>query len=221
MKLLVKDNNYAVLDSVLDDASFKQFCHYFNTLDFAYRSLTGWQKVWRISDGQVLAGSPYYASKGPHNCMMDGMIEVINTLATQHLETIVGKKGEDWDDFLLTPYIYPVNTKISWHNDYGYSAAAIFYTHSFWDPHWGGELFIAKTSPESDARLTSQPSDAIDRSYMPELLNEYGLGQYISPLPNRLVFTKGKVWHAINRVDASAGDALRRSVVAFFYKKKD
>lgn len=221
MKLVYKDDKYAILDNVLEDAIFKQFGHYFNSLDFAYRSLTGWKKVWRISDGQILAGTPYYASKGPHNCMMDPMINIIGTLATQHLEPIVGKKGEDWDDYFLTPYIYPAGTKISWHNDHGWAAAAIFYTHNFWDPNWGGELFLAKTDPNYESKIQMEDSDAVQRAYLPKLLNEYGVGQYIAPLPNRIVFTKGKVWHCINRVDPVAGDALRSSIVAFFYKRNE
>jgi hypothetical protein len=221
MKLMYRDDNCAILDEVLEEGLFKQFRHYFNSLDFAYRSLTGWKKVWRISDGQVLAGVPYYASKGPHNCFMDGIISIVGTLATDHLSSIVGKKGEDWDDYFLTPYIYPAGTKISWHNDHGWTAAAILYTHRFWDPNWGGELFIAKTDPESELSIQPEDSDCVERVYLPGLLNKYGFGQYIAPLPNRIVFTKGKVWHCINRVDPVAGDALRSSVVAFFYKKKD
>lgn len=218
MKLISRDDNHAVLDGVLEDGVFDKFSSFFNNLDFAYRSLTGWQKVWRVSDGLILAGPAYYAFKAPHNCMMDLLGSIVGTLAEQHLESIVGKKGEDWDDYFMTPYIYPVGTKISWHNDYGYSAAAIFYTHRVWNPNWGGELLLAKTSPEKEKE--SVCIDTVDRGSLVPLLNEYGVGNYISPLPNRLVFTKGKTWHSINRVDPSAGDALRNSVVTFFYKRK-
>ena len=216
LQMVSRDENHAVLDGVFDEKTYQQFCAFFNNLDFAYRSLTGWQKVWRVSDGLVLASSAYYAHKAPHNSMMDMLGNIVGTLGEQHFESIVGKKGVDWDDYFMTPYIYPAGTKISWHNDHGYTGAAIFYTHSSWDPNWGGELFIAKTSPE---RELSCP-DSIDRSNLAPLLNQYGIGSYISPLPNRLVFTKGKTWHSINRVDKVAGDALRCSIVTFFYKRK-
>lgn len=216
MQLVSREENYAVLDGVLEGDSYNQFCSYFNNLDFAYRNMTGWQKVWRVSDGQVLAGPAHYAFKGPHNSMIDSLSGIVGSLATQYLESIVGKKGEDWDDYFLTPYIYPAGTKISWHNDYGYSAAAIFYTHRFWDPNWGGELFIAKTSPEFD---NGSCVDSVDRGGVIPVINQFGMGNYIAPLPNRLVFTKGKTWHSINRVDPTAGDALRCSIVTFFYKR--
>lgn len=220
MLLTTKDENnkYAVLDKVLDDSMFLQFSSYFNSLDFAFRSMTGWQKVWKVSDGQVLAGPPYYNSKAPFGVMMDVLNTVIGALAEQHLQSIVGKKNEDWDDFFLTPYIYPCNTKISWHNDYGYTAAAIFYTHKIWNPGWGGELFVAKTSVEEEAKNAN--FDSSDRNSINPILNQFGMGTYIAPLPNRLVFTKGGVWHSINRVDQSAGDAMRCSIVAFFTKGK-
>ena len=60
----------------------------------------------------------------------------------------------------------------------------------------------------------------INRNGGTKLLNHYGMGLYVSPLPNRIVFTKGKTWHCINRVDQSAGDNVRCSVVAFFLKEK-
>lgn len=215
LSLTFKDSDYAVIDGVFDSDSFTKFVHYFNKLDFAYRSLTGWQKVWRLSDGLILSSSPYYASRAPHDSMMDALNVMVGSLAVQYFAPIVGKNGEDWDDYFLTPYIYSSGTKISWHNDLGYTGAAIFYAHEKWDPNWGGELLVAKTNPK---KMVSFP-DPIDRSGLAPILNEYGLGTYLSPLPNRIVFTKGGIWHSINRVDPVAGDALRCSVVAFFYKR--
>ena len=58
MKLTVKDPRMAVVDDVFEAPVFTDFLRFFNTLDFAYRSMTGWQKVWRINDGQILAGMP-------------------------------------------------------------------------------------------------------------------------------------------------------------------
>jgi hypothetical protein len=220
MKITSKDEVHAVVDEVLEEKVFDSFHYYFNSLDFAYRSMTGWQKIWRISDGQVLCGAPYYSSKAPHGCMMDILSHIVGTLAEQYFSHIVGSKGVDWDEYFLTPYIYPAGTKISWHNDYSYAGAAIFYTHKFWNPNWGGELFLAKTSQETEA--ANPILDSIERDSLTPILNQHGMGNYFSPLPNRIVFTKGKVWHCINRVDQTAGDAVRSSIVAFFIKgKKD
>lgn len=226
MQVTATDNKeYAILDGVLEENVFKEFHSFFhNDLDFAYRALTGWQKVWKISDGLILSGPPFHNSKSPHNNMMDVLGQIISILAEKHFSNILGTKGVDWDDFFMTPYIYPVGTKISWHNDYKYAGAAIFYAHNFWDPNWGGELFLAKTKksiPSLEDTKKDSFSNAIfkNRAGLTSHLNDVGMGTYISPLPNRMAITKGQVWHSINRIDESAGDVVRSSIVTFFVKK--
>lgn len=217
MKLVSKDSHHAVVDEVFDVTVFQEFWKYFNSLPFAYRSMSGWQKVWKLSDGQILASSPSYHSQAPFNSPMDIVHQTILALAKQYFEEIVGKEGEDWKEMFLTPYIYPSGTKISWHDDYGYTGACIFYPHQEWSPNWGGELMIARTSNEVQSNIIP---DMMTRKYIDPVLNQFGMGTYICPLPNRMVFTSGKVWHAINRVDQTAGDNVRCSIVAFFTKEK-
>lgn len=223
MKFTAKDSKLAIIDEVFDPEQFKAFWDYFNTVDFAFRSNTTWQKIWKISDGQILAGNSNYYSQIPFNTPIDWIHQVVLGLSKQ-LEDVVGKEGEDWSEIVYTPYLYPTGTKISWHDDFGYSGACIFYPHLEWSPHWGGELFIAKTpSIEESHNLVvnnnkGSLNDKMAREYISPLLNAYGMGTYISPLPNRMVFTSGAVWHSINRVDKAAGDKIRCSVVAFFKK---
>lgn len=220
MKLTSKDNYHAIVDEVFEPDVFRSFWDYFNNLDFAYRSMTGWQKVWRISDGQILASAPNYHSQAPFNSPMDLLHQTVLGLAKQHLEEIVGKEGEDWKELFFTPYIYPTGTKISWHDDYGYTGACIFYPHQEWGANWGGELMIARTPATTEVKADNSPPDVMTRKYIDPMLNHYGMGVYVSPQPNRMVFTSGKVWHSINRVDQSAGDHVRCSVVGFFTKEK-
>lgn len=217
MKLTSKEANFAVVDEVFAQENFDAIWRWFNNSDFAYRSSGGWQKVWKLTDGQILSGPPYYHAKAPFNCEMDWIHQTILGMARQHFQDIVGVEGKDWYDISLTPYIYPPGTKISWHDDYGYSGACIFYPHKEWSTHWGGELFVAKT-PKPEEIPGFQVTDVVDRQYQSTLLNYYGMGVYLSPLPNRMVFTSGKTWHSINRVDTTAGDHCRCSVVAFFHR---
>lgn len=221
MRLTATDNDFAIVDEVLSPENFQEFWKYFNSLDYADRSITGWQKVWRINDGKILAGAANYLSASPFNSPLDWLLQNILFCARNHFKNIVGVEGVDWQDILLTPYLYGEGTKISWHNDYGYSGACIFYPHLQWSPFWGGELMIAKTpNPEDINSSDSGKVDMMTRSYVNPLLNAYGMGFYSSPLPNRMVFTKGSTWHQINRVDKAAGDNIRCSVVAFFLKDK-
>jgi hypothetical protein len=217
MKLTFKDSNLAIVDSVFEPDVFSNFWKYFNSLDFAYRSMTGWQKVWRINDGQILAGTPYYHSKAPFGNPLDWFQQVVAALSKQHLEDLIGKEGVDWKDILFTPYIYPSGTKISWHDDFSYTGAAIFYPHIEWNPHWGGELLVARTPAPADVKIKVQ-EDSMTRDYVAPLLDHFGMGTYVAPLPNRLVITSGSAWHSVNRVDQAAGDHMRCSVVAFFLK---
>lgn len=221
MKLIAKDKHVAVVDEVFEPEVFLNFWSYFNSLDFAFRSMTGWVKVWRIGDGQILAGVPSYSSKSPFNSPLDWLHETVLVLARDHFSDLVGKQGEDWKDIIFTPYVYPTGTKISWHDDQNYTGACIFYPHQTWDPHWGGELMVAKVpSPDEIKKLSTPYHEVFKRDYVKPLLNAQGMGLYFSPLPNRLVFTHGDTWHCINRVDKSAGDNVRCSIVAFFMKEK-
>lgn len=221
MRLTAKDSSVAVVDDIFEPEIFRKFWAYFNSLDFAYRSMTGWVKVWKISDGQVLAGVPSYYSKGPFDSPLEWLRQTVLVLAKQHFEDLVGKEGEDWQDIIFTPYVYPTGTKISWHDDENYTGACIFYPHVSWDPHWGGELMVAKVPAlEEIKNLNDYEEDVFKREYLKPLLNAQGMGLYFSPLPNRLVFTHGSAWHCINRVDKSAGDNVRCSIVAFFMKNK-
>lgn len=215
MRLTSKETDFAVLDEVFEKDVFERFWAWFNHQNYAYRSITGWQKVWRINDGEVLGSNSYYHTKAPFGNEMDLLHQTIIYLAREHLKDIVGEEGKDWKEVNLMPYLYPVGTKLSWHDDYGYSGACIFYPHPKWDAHWGGELFVAKTPPDYKA----SGGDLLTRSQNSDMLNVYGMGVYIAPVPNRLVFTRGGVWHNINRVDQAAGDNIRCSVVAFFMKE--
>lgn len=213
MILTAQDRRYVVFDDVLDD--FAGFTRFFGSQDFASVTLAGWQRVWHPTDGTVLAGRQLKHSASPFNSRMDDLHRVVHSLAASHLRDFVGA----WSDILVKPYVYSEGTKISWHNDLGYSAAAIFYAHERWSASWGGELMVSEPPPEGERvfmeSACAASQDGLRRAHEP-MVERMGLGHYISPKPNRLVFTRGGVWHCISRVDKSAGDALRCSVVFFF-----
>lgn len=218
MKCSLKTENTAIFDEVFDTDMFRQFVHFFNNQNFAFRHANNWFKVWRLSDGQIIAGQESTYPKVPFDSPLDWLHHQVINLAKTYLEDICGKEGEEWEQIVYTPYIYPAGTKISWHDDYGYSAACIFYCHTEWSPNWGGELMVAKAPPFNEIVDQAEMDDQIMRKYITKIINHDGFGHYINPLPNRMVFTKGGAWHSINRVDKAAGDNTRNSVVAFFKK---
>lgn len=219
MKCTLKNEAAAVFDEVLDKEMFGHFLSYFNSLDFRFVTSSNWMKIWRVNDGDVLVGNSFNSASHPFKSPLDWLHHNVYNLAKSHMECLVGKEGEDWDEISYTPYIYGAGTKISWHDDTGYRAAAIFYCHPEWSPFWGGELMLANTPSQPDISVFAKNSDMVNRGCTSALLNMQGSGMYISPLPNRVAFTKTGVWHCINRVDSAAGDNLRCSFVAFFKKK--
>lgn len=219
MKLILKTANFGILDQVLPQENFNAFVKFFCDLDFE-RSSHKLLKVWRINDGEIFGGTSYKDKGYPFNNPMDWIHKNVYGLAKDQMKELVGEEGVDWEGISYRPYIYPPGSKISWHNDCGYSAACIFYCHKKWQHFWGGELMLATTKDNAVPKLTDATDDLFSRDYMQPILDQYGFGQYITPLPNRMVFTKTGVWHSINRVDPSAGDNNRFSIVAFFHKKK-
>lgn len=219
MKITSKNDEFAIFDEVFDNETYEKFVKFFCDHDFV-RNSGKHEKVWRVCDGEFLAGKNYFSQHMPFNNPLDWLCTYIKILVKDHVGHIVGKEGEDWEQWTLRPYIYPAGTRISWHNDYGFSAACIFYCHKEWSPSWGGELMVAKVPTGTNApNLESISDDDFSRKKIKPLLDYYGLGSYICCLPNRLVFTKGNVWHTINRVDKDAGENLRFSIVVFFMKK--
>ena len=220
MKLTAKTDDYAVFDEVLEKDKYDAFVKYFCEQDF-HKSSGKLEKVWRICDGDFYAGEYRNSLNAPFKDHYDLLHAYVKVLIKDHVPAIVGKEGEDWSNISFRPYIYPQGTRISWHNDAGYAAACIFYCHKNWNPSWGGELMVAKT-PNNEGKLVTNysPDNALSRNNVKPILDYYGFGTYISCLPNRLVFTRGRVWHTINRVDKDAGENLRCSVVGFFHDVK-
>lgn len=202
-------NDYCVVyDDVMKPEEFSQLWQYTQTENYVIPHISNWSKVWRISDGLSLGGNQYDSCNAPFGNAIDLANHYIKEIAKMHPELV----GE-YNKLYLRSYVYPRETKLSWHNDKGYSAAVIFYTHPYWASTWGGELFLAKTQ-----EIDVVPNPCLDHSFEDKLLSQYGYGHYITPKPNRLVLTKSGVWHQINRVDRDAGDHCRTSVVGFFSK---
>jgi hypothetical protein len=160
-----------------------------------------------MSDGLPMGSKNYSVKDAPFNNYMDLMAFYFKEIGKLHSK-IVG----EYSNMVLRNYLYGRDTKLNWHNDQGYVSAGIFYCHPYWASTWGGELMIAK-SPNLDGPI---PDPSLDHTFEDKFLEYYGYGQYITCKPNRLVITKGGVWHSINRVDKDAGDHVRTSIVCFY-----
>ena len=198
--------DFVVYDDVLEPTQFDAVWAAVQQEEYLMTHISGWSKVWRMTDGQCIGGRSYEASKGPFSNYVDLMNFMFTQVAKNHPGLVPG-----WDSLVIRPYLYPRGTKLSWHNDLGYAGAVIFYCHPEWASTWGGELFIAKTPVSS-----SMAPPHLDHRMEDKFLSAHGFGTYVTCKPNRLVLTRPGVWHSINRVDDDAGDHCRASVVGFF-----
>jgi len=203
---LIETEDFVVYDDVLTPEQFSAVWAAVQQEEYLMPHISGWTKVWRLTDGTCIGSRDYEVKDKPVGGYVDLMSQMFTTVAKAHPPLV-----SSWNALTVRSYLYPRGTKLSWHNDFGYAAAAIFYVHPEWASTWGGELLIAKT-PACDS---VQPPH-LDHKQEDKFLEFYGTGTYVTCKPNRLVLTRGGVWHSINRVDEDAGDHCRASVVGFF-----
>lgn len=209
-KILDNDGKFVVYDNLLEKENFSTTWKWFQSLKYQVINGEGeFRKIWRLSDGNPLGSEQWLHSKNPFKSPLDIIHARLLEIACIHPK-LVG----DWREIVFRAYVYGKGTKISWHNDHGYTAAAIFYTHPAWSCHWGGELQIAEV-PKMEYNETNV-GGSLDTWWTDNIMGHLGCGYYIQPKPNRIVVTCGDVWHAINRVDENAGNNQRCSIVAFF-----
>lgn len=199
MLKLTENDQYVIYDDILDEVQFLDLQNYVKNEKYTIPHVSGWEKVWKLTDSFPMGGPPYYKSKMPFNNALDTIAHYILEICKIHKNLI-----PEFEEATFRSYLYPSGAKLSWHNDHGYKGAVIFYCHKEWKSSWGGELMIAHV-----------PSD-LSYPCEEDMVNHFGVGHYISCKPNRLVITKAGVWHSINRVDSNAGENVRSSIIGFF-----
>lgn len=222
MKLTFRDKRIAVYDEFLPIDNFERLWLQVQTEQYKSPARSeGWIKVWRLGDGPLLSSREYLLSKRPFNNALDIFVERLVEVARRHSE-LVGSEDLNWNDITVRSYLYPRGSKLSWHEDSGgYSGAFSYYVHPKWGSTWGGELLVAETDEFSSILAQAPCGPYIDHEWEDRYLLDAGRGTFIAVKPNRLVLTGRNVYHAINRVDADAGDHVRSSVSGFFMTPGD
>ncbi len=226
MKEVIRNTRFAVWDDVLSPSDFGNLMAFVSKEKFISPHKDGWESVWKASDGECMRTAPRYSDNFPTNTPLDAIFYAMQDVCVNNPE-IAGKHTDikykyvtnkvEWNRLTISSYIYPAGVRLSWHGDGDvYTSALTYYCHPRWSPHWGGELLVANTpSSEFIPTLDYDVSPGVDHSRLDAWINAYGLGYMIVPKPNRLVLMRAGVCHMVNRVDQSAGDNLRMSVVGF------
>lgn len=210
MDKVFENDKCVVYDNVLSPEVFTKVWQLVQQLKYSSPHVSGWTKVWRQNDGETIGSQMFHHSKVPYNHPIDDVSQLFSETSKQHPDLV-----PDWNEIVIRNYLYPSGSKLNWHDDKGYTGAGIFYTHPYWGSTWGGELMLAQTPP-----CENVPDPSLDHTFEDAFLGHSGMGMYITAKPNRLVYTKGGVWHSINRVDQDAGDHVRSAMVAFFTNEK-
>jgi hypothetical protein len=222
------DERYAVFDDFLAPPDFAGLVRFVNAQRYERVHAHGWDPVWRLHDGEPLGSAvvqtgesdvlersnrlrgapPVYSY--PTRTHVDRLLEEIS-LAADALTTWIGHQGTDWNVVTARAFLYPKETGLGWHNDaVVFSGAFVYYAHTEWESHWGGELFLG--------RLPSGGAAPPDLRALHVGLAELGAGEYVAPKPNRLVVLRAGTPHRINTVHASAGSHIRTSIAGFFVR---
>jgi hypothetical protein len=136
---------------------------------------------------------------------------------------IFGLQGESWDTVSFTAWKYLAGGRLGWHNDSGNSrvGAFVLFTHESWSASWGGSLKIVDVAASDivDAQTRRGTAAAADVGRM--LVDQGRNAIDIVPTPNRLVLFRSDTFHAIERVDWTAGDRPRSTITGFVTQRGD
>jgi hypothetical protein len=221
MKLTLDRPSYAVFDDVLPARQFQLVQAYFShQAKLSFINTVEHLDVWSIDDGHPLASpvvlaevqaqknrlatrplvrggdGPFFSH--PTDSALDLVFDKLLAMS-KDLTKWTGVAGRDWRTLTGRAFVYPQNTSLDWHDDGGqYRAAFSYYTHAEWQPRWGGELLVI-----TDGATKRRQSMT---------------GEFVLPMPNRLVVLTGGVPHKVARVTTSAGANHRRAVSGFYAK---
>jgi hypothetical protein len=167
------------------------------------------------------------AANFPSDTPIDSLIVRIQALA-ESVPDIIGSQGVDWQHFTNTLWRYTQGCGFAPHLDgpNAYSGGYTFWFHQFWKLHWGGNLIIMH--PDTNLSPVTRASGTIEKLRVLRRLREHstrgdeasvwepGLGLCVFPKPNRVIFIASDAPHMVTKIDPTAGEHLRLSVVGFF-----
>lgn len=216
--------DFVVIDDFLDAEDFVTLHDHVKRETFFYENSFEWNKVWHPLEGNALiTGLKSYGATG-----RPGITYPTGTPYDRFMDRIVGARErfagavalEGALKFTTAAFLYRSGWGLPWHDDLGdneYRGAFAYYLHDQWRGNWGGELMIV-----SERRRFEDEGSDIDLGFkqgagfpQPAYIRD-GVGQFVMPKPNRIVFFRQGILHCINRVSPLAGENMRFSLAGFF-----
>jgi hypothetical protein len=207
-------DSFAVFDDFLVPEHLEAVRQYLADERFTHlRNVWKPNHYYRLVEGDPLVGPTVYYnhpkvpsgfSSYPCGKSSDFVVESL-IKAVDSLTPWVGSRGSTWDFLSCTPYLYPVEAGLAWHDDAkDRSGSFVLYLHDEWKSSWGAELLIA--SDVGGRKATVRRYQGVDTD----------LGHYVAAVPNRLVVIKAGTPHRLKSVSVNAGENLRISMTGFF-----
>lgn len=225
MKTALKLQNTAVYDEALSIDDFNRVSEWMNYIPYMFKNSTGlWNRVWHTSDGEILNSQSIHINEdfsiAQYQPEYEPVLPFIKALQTQ-LQDCGLFDVTEIKSIALTPYVWPATTSLSWHSDSDYVGAFTFYVHKHWNPNWGGEFLTV----EGDEYIPQEKKDGVkwkvfDNKQVDEMILDKGVGHFIMPKPNRIVFNKGGKQGILHKVAKSTPQATDRLTLQGFLRKR-
>ncbi len=237
MHVTVQNESFTVLDDVLEADRCDALWNYFQLQPFQRVEALGMQGQWPLEDSGVLRGPTVgwnrcWDAQYPTKSAIDVVMKAVFDLAEKCGGTI-GRCGETWETFSAFPSIYVSGQGRMWHRDAEDDAGSwIYYGHPEWNIEWGGELFLApevrvpaefgvylhRLLPMADHPNPPPWKSHLDNADASRFLMERGVGEFVAPKPNRMVFIRADVPRAMAKIRGSAGRHVHATVGGLFKK---
>ena len=81
---LLETEDFAVYDDVLERPQFEALWLAVQQEEYLMPHVSGWTKVWRLTDGTCIGGKNYEAAGCPHGNYVDLMKVMFTNVATAH-----------------------------------------------------------------------------------------------------------------------------------------
>jgi hypothetical protein len=211
MKNSLDLRNTQVFDDVLSQDDFNSLHTWYEQLPFVWRnSNKEWNKVWSTTDGEILISEKIFFNINDDLTKFDKNYLVLYPFMMQLKNLIPKFFGNNIGNIVMTPFIWPPGTGLSWHTDKNYMGAFTFYVHKNWNANWSGE-FLTIEGDKCIPRPNNFKINVFDDSIVNEFIMNNSIGQFIYPKPNRLVFNRSGengILHKVNKSSLQAKDRL-------------
>ncbi|KUN75298.1 hypothetical protein AQJ66_36150 [Streptomyces bungoensis] len=196
-----RGDRFVVIDDLLPQADFEDTATAFEHI----RLKPVLSTIDPVYDGFAYRGGEERQHLGAHGDDAPRWQRAVDEQITAHLDLLGAPGRAERLSLTLSAWGYPAGSRLSWHNDAGAGriGAYVYFTHRTWDTDWGGGLALIDEASRADA---ADGAALLHTATHPVL---------VLPRPNRLVVFRAHTMHAVQRVDATAGDRLRRTFTGF------